>query len=437
MRVLSRFFIVIRNKNIQILLVYRGLRSIIFAGSALFAYYVLTIQSLSPKILGIIISVGFLFSMIGSILGGYLTDMVGRKLTLVLSSFLAGCGWIALSLSQNWIQIALSYGIITGMMVCAYPAYTALVSDSLPEDVGKGLGILNTVAGIIWAIGALLAATTAQYLGFGFLFIIIALPYFLSIFPILRIEELELEDTRKPFKLVRFNHLNILKERPNLFILSLSVLLLTFGLYSVNYYPDYVEKTFNVSTFQMGIFDSIYQITWALTNYPMGVLSDRMGRKSVIIFGYTLIGLAWLLFPLPHSIYWLFIIYSIYSIGSSMGYFTTALALDVTSKQKKGTAIGILNFFMYIGIFLSGIIGGILWEYFGAIASFRISFCTVIVVILIIYFFVKSPEQILSKLKSREYIDVINRQYLVYSRGYLIQCIRLHAEVSKQLICKF
>ncbi len=120
-----------------------------------------------------------------------------------------------------------------------------------------------------------------------------------------------------------------------------------------------------------------------------------------------------------------------------MGYFTTALALDVTSKQKKGTAIGILNFFMYIGIFLSGIIGGILWEYFGAIASFRISFCTVIVVILIIYFFVKSPEQILSKLKSREYIDVINRQYLVYSRGYLIQCIRLHAEVSKQLICKF
>ncbi len=436
-RVLSRFFTVSRNKNIQILLVYRGLRSIIFVGSALFAFYVLSILSAPPKILGIIISVGYLASMFGSILGGYLTDMVGRKLTLAMSSLLAGCGWITLSLSQNWIQTALSYGLTTGMMVCAYPAYTALVSDSLPEDVGSGLGILNTVTGIIWAFGALLAATTAEYLGFGFLFLIIALPYFLSIFPILRIEEQELEETRKPIKLMRFNRFNILRESPSLFILSLSVLLGTFGLYSVNYYPDFIEKTFHVGTLQMGIFDSIYIITWALTNYPMGSLSDRTGRKNIIVFGYILVGLAWLFFPLPHSLYWLFIIYAVYSIGSSMGYFTTALAMDVTSKQKKGTAVGVLNFFMYIGIFLSGIIGGILWENFGALKSFRISFITVIVASLFIYFFVKSPGQKLSKLKSRAYTDFINGYYLFYYRGNLGQRVRLHAEVSKQLLCKF
>lgn len=435
-RVLSRFFTVIRNKNMQILLVYRGLRSVIITGPTLFAYYVLFVLSVSPKILGVIIFVGYLTSMFGSLLGGYLTDKVGRKLTLAVSSFLAGCGWIALSLSQNWIQTALSYGLTNGMMVCAYPAYTALVSDSIPEDVCGGLGILNTITGIIWAIGALLAATTAEHLGFGYLFMIIAFPYFLSLVPTLRIEEQKFKETNKPFKLARFNHFNILRESPNLFILSLSVLLVTFGLYSVNFYPDYVEKVFYISTLQIGIFDSIYQITWALTNYPMGLLSDKVGRKKVINFGYTLMGLAWLLFPLPHSIFWLFILYAVYSIGSSMGYFATALAMDVTSEQKKGTAVGVFNSFMYIGILLSGIIGGILWEYFGALTSFRITFIIVIVAALIIHFFVRGTGQNPSKLKSIVYTDITDRRYHMYYRRNLVQCVRLHAEVSKQLLCK-
>ncbi|MFX0198663.1 MAG: hypothetical protein ACFFCW_21280, partial [Candidatus Hodarchaeota archaeon] len=102
-----------------------------------------------------------------------------------------------------------------------------------------------------------------------------------------------------------------------------------------------------------------------------------------------------------------------------------------------GIAVGVLNFFMYIGIFLSGIIGGILWENFGALKSFRISFITVIVASLFIYFFVKSPGQKLSKLKSRAYTDFINGYYLFYYRGNLVQRVRLHAEVSKQLLCKF
>ncbi|MFQ6125155.1 MAG: MFS transporter [Candidatus Heimdallarchaeota archaeon] len=389
---MPRFLTVIRNKNIQILLVYRGLRSVIYAGPTLFQYYVLFVLLVSPKILGVIIFVGYFTSMFGSLLGGYFTDKVGRKLTLIVSSFLAGCGWIALSLSQNWIQTALSFGLTNGLMVCAYPAYTALVSDSIPEDVGSGLGILNTITGIIWAIGALLAATTAEYLGFRYLFMIIAIPYFVSLAPTLRIEERKSKETNKPFKFARFNHFNILKESPNLFFLSLSVLLVTFGLYSVNFYADYVEKEFNISKLQVGIFDSIYQFTWALTNYPLGSLSDRIGRKKVIIFGYTLEGIAWLLF-FNHSLFWLFILYAVYALGSSMGYFATALAMDITSKQKKGTAVGVFNSFMYIGILLSGIVGGILWEYFGALTSFRITFITAIVATLIIYFFVKGTEQ--------------------------------------------
>ena len=76
-----------------------------------------------------------------------------------------------------------------------------------------------------------------------------------------------------------------------------------------------------------------------------------------------------------------------------MGFFTTVLAMDIASEGKKGSAVGMFNCFMYIGVFLSGITGGILWEDLGPLASFRISFVALIVAALIITFLVKSKEQ--------------------------------------------
>ena len=72
-----------------------------------------------------------------------------------------------------------------------------------------------------------------------------------------------------------------------------------------------------------------------------------------------------------------------------MGFYTTALVMDITSEQKKGTAVGIFNCFMYLGVFLSGIVGGVLWENMGALASFRVAFVTFTTAALIINFFVK------------------------------------------------
>lgn len=358
-------------------------------GSGLFTFYVLSFLLAPPRILGIIISTGFLASALGSILGGYLTDKVGRKHTFVVSSILTGLGWIALSLSQDWTHVAFSYGLINGMMVCAFPAYTSVVSDSVPEDVGGGLGILNTATGVVSTVGAVLGAATAKYLGFGSLFVIISFPWFLSVYPALRIKEGKPKETGRAFQLTSLNPFYILRESPSLFILSLSVFLVTVGGFVASFYPDYVKKAFNVDAFQVGFFDSIYSATWAISNYPMGLLSDRVGRKKVIVSGFSLMGLSWLFFPIPQSLGWLFIIYAVYSLGNSMGFYTTALVMDITPQQKKGSVIGVFNCFMYAGVFLSGIVGGILWENIGALTSFKVAFITFIAVALIINFLVK------------------------------------------------
>jgi predicted MFS family arabinose efflux permease len=277
--------------------------------------------------------------------------------------------------------------------VCAYPAYTAVVSDSVPEDVGGGLGILNTVINFISILGAVLGAATAKYLGFRYLFMIISIPWLLSAYPILKIKERKTEETKKSPQKTSLNPLRMLRKNPSLLILSLSVILVTVGGYVSSFYPDYVKKTFTVDQFQVGLFDSVYAAMWAVSNYPMGLLSDKVGRKKIIVPGYTLMGFAWLLFTLPQSLPWLFILYAVYSMGNSMGFYTTALVMDIASEQKKGTAVGIFNTFMYLGVFLSGILGGLLWESIGAQASFRVAFVTFAAAALIINLLVKPAPQ--------------------------------------------
>lgn len=387
---MSRFLKVFESKNLRILIGYGCIRSIVVVGSGLFAFYVLSFLSAPPRILGLIISIGFLASAIGSIVGGFLTDNFGRKRTLFLSSLLGGVGWITLSFSRDWRFVAFSYALINGMAASAFPTYTAVVSDSMPKDTGGGLGAFNTATSITSSIGAFLSATIAGYFGFKLLFWIISIPWFLSMLAIPRLEESMAKATPKPSEKARFNLFHMFRKNQGLFVLSLSVFLVTVGGYVADFYPDYVKREFDVGPVQMGVFDSVYSIVWAATNYPVGVLSDKGRRKRIVVAGYALMGIAWILFPIPDSILWLFVLYAVYSLGNSMGFFTTALVLDTTKEQAKGAAVGVFNFFMYLGVFLSGVLGGILWEGVGALTSFRISFTVFIGVALIINFFIRN-----------------------------------------------
>ncbi|MDI6846919.1 MAG: hypothetical protein QMD23_02140 [Candidatus Bathyarchaeia archaeon] len=63
-----------------------------------------------------------------------------------------------------------------------------------------------------------------------------------------------------------------------------------------------------------------------------------------------------------------------YSIGNSLGYFTTTLALSSVPPGEKGIALGTMNTFMYSGVATAGLIGGFLWIFLGTLGSFLLAF---------------------------------------------------------------
>ena len=115
----------------------------------------------------------------------------------------------------------------------------------------------------------------------------------------------------------------------------------------------------------------VYNITYALSAYPAAYLSDRIGRKMLLVSGYFFYGLVYLGFALTnsaHSLWFLFGLYGLY-IGFTEGV-EKALVADIAPGDLRATAIGLHAALVGIGLLPASLFAGLLWKYLGAQAPF-------------------------------------------------------------------
>lgn len=120
-----------------------------------------------------------------------------------------------------------------------------------------------------------------------------------------------------------------------------------------------------------------YNISYGLFLYPASRLSDKVGRKGLLVAGYFLYGLVYMAFAFINLklFYWfLFIIYGIY-IGLTEGV-EKALVVDNSPSELKATALGMHATIMGVTILPASVIAGLLWQYFGASTPFYLSSLT-------------------------------------------------------------
>ncbi len=105
-----------------------------------------------------------------------------------------------------------------------------------------------------------------------------------------------------------------------------------------------------------------------------GELSDRLGRKKLIITGWLIYALVYIGFAFVDSawqVWTLFIIYGIY-FGLTEGV-EKALVADMVPEDKRGTAYGLYNLAFGITVFPASLLFGLVWNQFGAATAFLAS----------------------------------------------------------------
>ncbi len=143
-----------------------------------------------------------------------------------------------------------------------------------------------------------------------------------------------------------------------------------------------------------GLIISAFALVSLALNIPGGILSDKFGRKPLIVTGLLLYAVAAVLFPFSKSPYdWIFVRAL---QGAGAGFFfpaVTALLADLTNHEERGHALSVYNMGLGVGLAVGPISGGFLFHIYGIFMPFLFCAAFVLLSAVLVLLFVHEPKR--------------------------------------------
>lgn len=115
----------------------------------------------------------------------------------------------------------------------------------------------------------------------------------------------------------------------------------------------------------------LFNAVYAMTSLPMGMLSDKVGRRRVIAIGWLVYGLVYLGFALATQIWQAWLLFAVYGVYHGMVEGVgRAFIADLVSEEKRGTAYGLYHGVISLALLPASVIAGVLWSSISPSAPF-------------------------------------------------------------------
>lgn len=150
-------------------------------------------------------------------------------------------------------------------------------------------------------------------------------------------------------------------QRRNVYILSFTLLVVMLGFGLVIPIIPYYMEAFGAGGTELGLLVASYAVMRLICGPIWGSLSDRIGRKPVLMIGIFGYGVTMILFGLATELWMLFAARILAGILSSATSPTTMAYIgDSTSEEERGRGMGVLGAAIGIGTILGPGVGGLL-----------------------------------------------------------------------------
>ena len=326
------------------------------------------------------------------IFSGWLSDKVGRRKPLaVLGYSISTLAKFFMYFAAHWGGVlAIRFGDRVGKGLRSSPR-DALVADSVTaEERGRGFGLHRAMDSLGAVLGLAIAAIIIYLVQGGdlqlsletyrWLVLVGVVPAVLAVIVLV----IFVHERRKKPSLHSSSGSGLsLNKSPAGFDSRFKLFLFVMALFTLGNSSDFFvilrAQSLGASVVYVTWMLVLFNITYAATSLPAGILSDKMGRRRVITLGWFIYALVYFGFALAVEQWQVWLLFACYGVyyGIVEGV-ARAFVADLVSEAKRGTAYGLYQGVVGLTLLPASLIAGWLWQtispaapfYFGAALAF-------------------------------------------------------------------
>lgn len=341
----------------------------------------------SMVFIGLIEGVAESTASILKIFSGWLSDKLGKRKSLVGMGYsLAAVAKPILSITTaGWQVLGLRFVDRLGKGIRTSPR-DALIADSSPrESRGLSFGFHRAMDSAGAVVGPLLAFILLPLVNenYRILFLIASIPAVLAVLTLVLLVK-EKKGSRKKstdWAGIKISHFD---SKFKIFIIGVA-------LFSLGNSSDAFlllrAKGLGVSIVHIPLLWLVLHLVYTLVSSPAGALSDRIGRKNLMVCGLFIYVLVYLGFALASRSLHAWILFGLYGLYYGLANGTMrAYVSDLVAEEKRATAFGIYHGAVGLTALPASLIFGWLWQSAGEPVAFGFGAMLAFVALLIFRF---------------------------------------------------
>lgn len=344
--------------------------------------FVTSVLGADMAILGLIDGLGEAVVSLSQAASGYLSDRLRKRKIFVWTGYLFGTfSRVGYALATTW-QMLIPFRVLDRAGKIRSAPRDAIIADvSTREDRGRNFGLVRTMDNLGAVCGIMVCILFFGRLGYQRLFLLAALPSIIGAVLVLAIiKEKKAADSRI-FKGVSFKQLS---GNFKLFLVLSAVFAL--GSFSYSFLLVYAER-FGFKTTFVPVLYLVFTAAAAVFSLPFGKLSDRFGRKALMLLSFVLWGLVCLSFILVQSHLTIILTFVLYGLHrGALETVQKTFVAELAPVEYRASSLG--GFQMVVGLCAlpASLIAGLLWDKIGIFAPFYLSLgLTVIAVVMLVF----------------------------------------------------
>ena len=353
--------------------------------------------------LGLFFTISMIFPILIKLLGGWLSDVIGRLQVILIGSVTGVLTFTVYALAPTWEAALLAPALMAITASLTIPAYAAYIADIAPEaSRGRMFGVSQTVYRASGVIAPVIGGLLAAFIGFRFMFgvaaIVFAIAALIFFFLLRTAPSLKLSAQQVSWQSLKSSFAQMWA----LFVAGgvIAWVLIIDGVrdmgmrLSFDLIPVFLTDIHSVSLQRIGFMDGVYGLALLLTLFPAGWLVDRTSERKVIALALVAGVLSRLILALSTDVWGFTISFALQGIG--FGLFApsgSSLISKAVPQNLRGVAYGLFATSISIFSLPSPWLGSQIWEFLGPRYPFLISVAIGTLLILPVWLKLRLPSK--------------------------------------------